>query len=63
MLPIVQWPKLKIHGELVQTLTKAIERNGKNWDLEMPSTLRSYQTSVKTSTGFTPFFLVYEKKH
>ena len=29
-----------------------IEYHGKNWDLEVTSALWSYQTSVKTSTGF-----------
>ena len=34
----------------------------KNWDLELPSALWAYRTSVKTSTGFTPFHLVYGKE-
>ena len=38
------------------------EHHGKNWDLEVPSALWSYQTSMKTSTGFTPFRLVFGKE-
>ena len=46
----------------MQILTKVTEHHGKNWDLEVPSALWSYQTSVKTSTGFTPFRLVFGKE-
>ena len=38
------------------------EHQGKNWDLELPGALWAYRTSVKTSTGFTPFHLVYGKE-
>ena len=38
------------------------EHHGKNWDVEEPSALWAYQTLVKTSTGFTPFLLVYGKE-
>jgi hypothetical protein len=30
-----------------------------NWHLKLFSTLWAYRTSIKTSTGFTPFQLVY----
>ena len=52
----------RFNGELVQILTKVTESQGKNWDLEVPSTLWAYRTSVKTGTGFTPFRLVYGKE-
>ena len=52
----------RLNGELVQMLTKVTEHQGKNWDLELPSALWAYRTSVKTSTGFTPFPLVYGKE-
>ena len=45
----------RFNGELVQILTKVTEHQGKNWDLEVPSALWANRTSVKTSTGFTPF--------
>lgn len=48
----------RLNGELVQILSKVIEHQGKNWDLELPGALWAYRTSVKTSTGFTPFHLV-----
>ena len=47
---------------MVQILAKVTEHQGKNWDLELPSVLWAYRTSVKTSTGFTPFHLVYGKE-
>ena len=43
-------------------LTKVTEHQGKNWDLELPSALWANRTSVKTSTGFTPFHLFYGKE-
>ncbi|MCO5594736.1 hypothetical protein L7F22_048769 [Adiantum nelumboides] len=52
----------RFNGELVQILSKVIEHQGKNWDLELPSALWAYRTSVKTGTGFTPFHLVYGKE-
>ena len=52
----------RFNGELVQILSKITEHRGKNWDLELPSALWAYRTSVKTSTGFTPFHLVYGKE-
>ena len=52
----------RFNGELVQILTKVTEHHGRNWDLEVPSALWAYRTSVKTSTGFTPFCLVYGKE-
>ncbi|MCO5558526.1 hypothetical protein L7F22_012111 [Adiantum nelumboides] len=52
----------RFNGELVQILSKVIEHQGKNWDLEVPSALWAYRTTVKTGTGFTPFHLVYGKE-
>ena len=52
----------RFNGELVQILSKVTEHQGKNWDLELPSALWAYRTSVKTRTGFTPFQLVYGKE-
>ena len=46
----------------MQILKKVIEHQGKNWDLEVPSALWAYRTSVKTSTSFTPFRLAYGKE-
>ncbi|MCO5584217.1 hypothetical protein L7F22_038141 [Adiantum nelumboides] len=52
----------RFNGKLVQILSKVIENQGKNWDLEVRSALWAYRTAVKTDTGFTPFHLVYGKK-
>ena len=46
----------------MQILTKVTEDHGKNWDLEVAGALWAYQTSMKTSTGITPFCLVYNNK-
>ena len=43
-------------------LAKVTEHQEKIWDLELPSALWAYCTSVKTSIGFTPFYLVYGTK-
>ncbi|MCO5573942.1 hypothetical protein L7F22_027720 [Adiantum nelumboides] len=52
----------RFNGELVQILSKVTEHQGKNWDLELPSALWAYRTSVKTGTRITPFHLVYGKE-
>ncbi|KAI5079191.1 hypothetical protein GOP47_0006862 [Adiantum capillus-veneris] len=39
-----------------------IEHQGNNWDVEFPSALLAYHTSVKKGTRFTPFHLVYGKE-
>ena len=46
----------------MQILAKVTKHQGKIWDLELPTALWAYRTSVKTSTGFTPFQLVYGKE-
>ena len=46
----------------MQIPTKVTKDHSKNWDLEVVGTLWAYQTSMKTSTGFTPFCLVYGKE-
>ena len=43
-------------------MTKVTKHHGKNWDLKVPSALWSYQTSMKTSTRFKTFCLVYGKE-
>ena len=52
----------RFNGKLVQILTKVTEDHGKNWDLEVAGALWAYQTSMKTSTSFTHFCLVYGKE-
>ena len=41
----------KIRGKMTETY--------KDWHEKLPFTLLAYRTSVRTSTGATPFFLVY----
>ena len=52
----------RFNGELVKILSKVTQHQGKNWDMELPSALWAYRTSVKTGTGFTPFHLIYGKE-
>ena len=52
----------RFNGELMKILSKVTQHQGKNWDLEIPSALWAYRTSVKTGTGFTPFHLVFGKE-
>ena len=44
---------------LVTMLQHMIGIHKSNWHLMLFSTLWAYQTSVKNTTGFTPFQLVY----
>ena len=36
-----------------------VEQSKSNWHLQLFSTLWAYRTTIKNSTGFTPFQLVY----
>ena len=40
-------------------LQRTIDKNRSNWHLMLYPTLWAYQTSVKTTTGYTPFQIVY----
>ena len=40
-------------------LQRTIDRNRSNWHLMLYPILLAYRTSIKTTTGFTPFQLVY----
>ena len=43
-------------------LTKTTQHHGKNWDKEILCALWAYRTAIKTSTGFSPYHLVYGKQ-
>ena len=40
-------------------LAKTVERNGKNWDTQIPFVLFAYRSSPQESTCESPFFLLY----
>jgi hypothetical protein len=48
-----------INKVLKTMLQRMVGVNKTNWNLQLFSTLWAYQTSIKTTTGFTPFQLVY----
>ncbi|MCO5572994.1 hypothetical protein L7F22_026756 [Adiantum nelumboides] len=52
----------RINGELIRILTKMTQSNVKTWDLELSCALWAYRTAIKTSTGFSPFHLVFGKE-
>ena len=52
----------RFNGELVKILSKVTQHQGRNWDLELPSALWAYRTSVKVAIGFSPFHLVFGKE-
>ena len=52
----------RFNGELVQILSKVTEHQGKNWDLELPSALWAYRTSVRPVQVSLPFIWYMEKR-
>ena len=46
----------------MKILTKITQTHGKTWDAELPCALWAYRTAIKTSTGFSPYHLVYGKE-
>jgi transposase InsO family protein len=48
-----------INKVLKTMIQRMVGENKTSWHLQLFSSLWAYRTSVKTSTGFTPFHLVY----
>ena len=40
-------------------LSKCAERNGKDWDKQLPFVLFAYRATEQASTGESPFYLLY----
>ena len=49
----------KVNGILVKNLQKLVTNRIRTWDEFLDDALWAYRISYKSSTGFTPFFLVY----
>ena len=49
----------RFNRTLTDMLAKTVEKNGKNWDTQIPYVLFAYRTSPQESTNESPFFLLY----
>ena len=52
----------RINRTLVKLLSLNVPNPTDNWDLNLGLTLITYRSTVQSSTGFTPSFLLYGKK-
>ena len=52
----------KVNGIIVKMITKQVHNKPKDWDRHLQAALWSYQTSFRTSLGYTPFHLVFGKE-
>ena len=49
----------RFNRTLLDMLSKTAKQNGKDWDSCLPFVLLAYRTSPQTSTGESPFYLLY----
>ena len=49
----------RFNRTLTAMLSKTVEKNGKNWDRQLPCVLFAYQTSRQEATKDSPFFLMH----
>ena len=49
----------RFHCTLTDMLAKSVQQGGKDWDLRLPYVLFAYRSSPQTSTGESPFYLLY----
>lgn len=47
--------------EIEEILTKTVQLHKKDWSSRLPEAVWAYRTTWKTTTGFTPFELLYGK--
>jgi hypothetical protein len=49
-------------GTLTDMLAKTVEKDGKDWDTQLPYVLFAYRSSPQESTSESPFFLLYGRE-
>ena len=49
----------RFNRTLIDMLAKRLERNGRDWDTQIPYVLFAYRASLQESTGESPFFLTH----
>ena len=49
----------KFNSTLISMISKCTERNGKDWDKQLPFLLFAYRANIQQSTKESPFFLLY----
>ena len=49
----------RLNRTLKQMLSKIVSKGGRDWDDQLGAVLFTYRTAPHTSTGMTPFSLVY----
>lgn len=52
----------KFNGTLCTALRKCAADNITDWDSWIPKVLLGYRSSIQTSTGFAPFFMLYARQ-
>lgn len=51
----------RFHHTLTDMLANSIKQGGKDWDLHLPYVLFAYRSSPQSSTGESPFYLLYSR--
>ena len=51
-----------LNKTLVSMLRSCVDKNQKDWDVLLPKILLGYRSSVQTTTGFSPFSLIYGRE-
>jgi len=49
----------RANGIIERSLNKMVSEHKTDWDVKLPSVVHAYNTSEKTTTGRTPFYLVF----
>ena len=52
----------RLNKTLIAMLRSCVDENQKNWDMLLPKILLGYRSSVQTTTGYSPFSLVYGRE-
>jgi len=52
----------RVHGGLHSLLAKAVQREQARWPEHLPAVTLAYNTSVHSTTGFSPYFLFYGRQ-